>query len=284
MGEEGDSFCLIETDLTVLGGHTSLSDTSIAGQLSVGSLIITDNSINTLGDTLYIQELAMGGLDILAGKVTVDIDGNVFIAEHLTVGGGITTNEIKPIDGGDLIVDLENKGKEGGGGEEKETGFAAVPEQSTVHGFGRLLVKGIGGETVASIDASGSAQFKEIATDLLRINTNTDEASESGVIIAAYDNWQETGIFAPAIKTNATAGTAILPVNETELIIYNDKLTDQSLVYLTPTSDTQNKILYVKEKHADETDKNTDLTEKYFAVGMNEPLTAPVEFNWWIIN
>lgn len=259
--------CLIDTDLTVLGGHTSLSDTSIAGQLSVGSLIISDNSIDTLSDTLYIQQLAMGGLDILAGKVTIDIDGNVFIAEHLTVEGELIASNIRPKEGEDLTINLGDGEKEG---EEQETGF------------GKLLIKGIKGETVASIDGLGkinadSLQVKTINTDLLRINTDANEANESGVIIAAADNFEKIGILAPGIETNATAGTAILPADETEIIIYNDKLNDQSLIYLTPTSDTQNKILYVKTKHTDEIDR-------YFIVGINGALTVPVEFNWWIIN
>ena len=54
----------------------------------------------------------MGGLDILNGKLTVDIDGNVFIAAHLTVGGGLTTNEIRPMGEGDLTINLENEGEQ----------------------------------------------------------------------------------------------------------------------------------------------------------------------------
>jgi len=267
----------------------------------VGSLIISDNSIDTLGDTLYIQQLAMGGLDILAGKVTVDTDGNVFIAEHLTVGGGIATSEIKPIDGGDLTINLKYTDETGEESTQDTTGLGQ--DKTGNSGFGKLLVKGIRGEIVASIDASGSAVFKEIATDLLRINTN-NEATQSAVLIASAENFEKTGVWAPGIETNATAGEATLPAYETELIIYNDKLTDQSLIYLTPTSDTKNKILYVKAKHADATGEEStpDTTNEestqdttglgqdetgnrsYFVVGMNGELAVPVEFNWWIIN
>ncbi|PIS15036.1 hypothetical protein COT63_02075 [Candidatus Shapirobacteria bacterium CG09_land_8_20_14_0_10_38_17] len=334
-GEEGkerkENFCLVDTNFVVLGGHTSLGNTSIAGQLSIGSLIIADNSLDTLGDTLYIQKLAMAGLDILSGKITVDVDGNVFIAAHLTAGGGITTSEIKPMGGGDLAINLENKilnqVQDDGGGVQDPSGDQGsefrVQEESTQGktGFGKLLVKGIGGETVASVDASGSAKFKEIATDLLKINAD-NEATQLGAIIASAENLEKIGIQAPGIKTNATAGMATLPASETEIIIYNDKITDQSLVYLTPTSDTGNKILYVKAKVGKkilnqvqddgsgtvqddgsgtvqddgsgtvqddgsgtvQDDGNIIEKESYFVVGMNGTLTVPVEFNWWIIN
>jgi hypothetical protein len=164
-------------------------------------------------------------------------------------------------------------------------------------------VKGINNETVASIDASGAAEFKEIATDLLRINADK-EASESALLIAAGENFENIGIQAPGIKTNATAGEATLPAGEKEIIIYNDKLTDQSLVYLTPTADTGNKILYVKEKvgntnqEHESNERDTKLTNEnelnewntnetnggYFVVGLNEALNWDVRFNWWIIN
>jgi len=283
MKQDSKSFCLVDTNFTVLGGRTSLGDTSIAGQLSIGSLTIADNSLDALGSTLYLQKMAMGGLDILNGKITVGIDGNVFIAAHLTVGGGIATNEIKPTEGGDLTFNLDNAGLNGMEDKvstQEETGLENA-------GFGKLLVKGINNETVASIDASGSAEFKKIRTDLLQINTD-NEASESGeIIIAAADNSTRIGISAPGVQTNATAGEATLPAGETKLIIYSNKLTNSSMVYLTPTSDTKNQVLYVKKKEGstNQTDGATNETNSgYFVVGINEALSEPVRFNWWIIN
>ena len=284
---ESKNLCLVDTNFTVLGGRTSLADTAIAGQLSVGNLVINNNSLDVLGDTLYLQKLAMGGLDILNGKLTVDIDGNVFIAAHLTVGGGLATNEIRPMEGGDLTFNLDNAGLNGIEDKvstQEETGLENA-------GFGKLLVKGINNETVASIDASGSAEFKKVSTDLLEINTAKDASQSGEVIIAAAENFENIGILAPGLKTNATAGEVVLPAGEKEIIIYNDKLTNQSLVYLTPTADTNNKILYVKEKVGNANqehelnERDTKLTNGgYFVVGLNEGLGWDVRFNWWIIN
>ncbi|MEJ1730679.1 hypothetical protein SMA90_30600, partial [Escherichia coli] len=97
-------------------------------------------------------------------KLTVDIDGNVFIAAHLTVGGGLATNEIRPMEGGDLVFNLANvipdpirdQGEtdpdfrqDDGGGAVQDDGN----ETGDNAGFGKLLVKGINNEMVASIDA-----------------------------------------------------------------------------------------------------------------------------------
>jgi len=64
------------------------------------------------------------------------------------------------------------------------------------------------------------------------------------------------------------------------------------LVYITPTSGTQNKVLYVKNKKAPEeevVDQFTGLIIKeaekgWFTVGIDQAIYQSIEFNWWIIN
>ncbi|PIZ49990.1 hypothetical protein COY29_00655, partial [Candidatus Woesebacteria bacterium CG_4_10_14_0_2_um_filter_39_14] len=103
-------------------------------------------------------------------------------------------------------------------------------------------------------------------------------ATQSGTIIAASDNGQATGNYTPAFKTNATAGVALLPANENEIMIYNSKITDQSLIYITPLTNTSNKVIYVKAKHA-----NT-ANDGWFKVAIDVPINQDIQFNWWIIN
>ncbi|MBI4100831.1 hypothetical protein HY439_03805 [Candidatus Microgenomates bacterium] len=78
-------------DLTVLG-KTSLAQTTISGMLSQdGSLVLQNgNQIDALYNTLYLQKLGTGGLDILDGKLKVDKDGNVEIAKDLEIKGNLT--------------------------------------------------------------------------------------------------------------------------------------------------------------------------------------------------
>jgi len=121
-------------------------------------------------------------------------------------------------------------------------------------GFGQLLVKGENDQTVASIDASGSATFAKVN------------------IASAYDE-AETATDSAQVATNASAGQGLLAAGELEVQIITEQLTENSLVYITPVSDTENRVLYVKEKN-----------EAYFTVALNEALENTVEFNWWIIN
>jgi len=79
--------------------------------------------------------------------------------------------------------------------------------------------------------------------------------------------------------TNATAGEAILPAGETEIIIKSPFVTEKSLIYLTPTSETQNKVLYVKAKKATEGSE-----PGWFKVGLDHRVNTDIKFNWWIIN
>ncbi len=118
-------------------------------------------------------------------------------------------------------------------------------------------LKDVGGNTISSIDASGSASFKNLAIDGLTIATG---ASESGEIVNGE------------ISTNSTVGKAVIATGSDEITIRNPKITDYSLIYVTPTSETQNLVLYVKEKG-----------NGYVKVGFDRSLDIDVSFNWWIV-
>jgi hypothetical protein len=84
-------------------------------------------------------------------------------------------------------------------------------------------------------------------------------------------------------QTSATAGTATIPAGSRDIIIENPKVTDNTLVYVTPLTSTQNNVLYVKTKES--CSQSSSYTCKpYFVVGFDKALTSLVEFNWWIID
>jgi len=239
----------ITDSLTVLG-TSSLADTSVAGQLMVDATVIIDkDGIQTLpGSNLKLQTYGWGGIDMLDGKVTINTEGDVFVTGELTAGR---------INTGGLILNESLVGE----------------EDATSSGFGKLLaVLNKEGVEVASIDASGSAFFA-------RLGIEADySATQSGAIIAAADNYSQNGYLAPAIKTNATAGIGLLPANEEEVMIYNPQVTAESLIYVTATTNTENKVLYVKAKKT-----TTDDEPGWFIVALNESIAQDVQFNWWII-
>ncbi|MDZ4225676.1 MAG: hypothetical protein U1C49_02390 [Candidatus Andersenbacteria bacterium] len=119
------------------------------------------------------------------------------------------------------------------------------------------------------IDTNGNTKF------LGNVEIAGDIKLDGNIVIASNIDPTATvsaEIIEGQINTNATAGTATLPAGLTELKIINSKVKANSLIYITPISSTQNKVLYVKTKDVGE-----------FTIGFNEAIDTAVEFNWWII-
>ncbi len=270
-------------DLTVFGQVTTNS-------LAINSLSLTDGGVSNLNGTLYLQREGLGGLDILSGKIAIDIGGNVFIAHHLTVGGDLIAGNIRPHGGQDLVFNLANSTDQDseGGAVQGESPLSINSELDPSSGFGELLVKGINQEVVAKINADGSAQFAgQVAVDSLAIST---EKERPGMVVAASENFNNIGVWAPGIVTNASAGSAVLPVGQTDLVIYNENLTSDAMIFLTPTSTTQNQVLYLKNKVVEtieevdpQTGEKITKTRRYFVVGVSRAINERISFNWWII-
>ena len=276
-------------------GSTSLADTIIAGTLNVGgNLVLADGAINTLSGPLYLQNLGLGGVDILAGKVVIDEHGNAVFGGNVEIRGRLATKEISPLEGQDVVINLANlpifetqENGESSAFELPSSDLLLANQASSIvnSGFGKLLIKGVKGEIVASIDASGSALF---AGDLVASGSGTFEK----LIIASREASQSGEIIPGVWVSNASVGTAVLPAGTREMIIYSPAVKEESLVYLTPLSSTQNNVLYVKAKKAtsgeckiDNTPDPTSLRDcGWFKVGVDTPLTTEVKFNWWIID
>jgi len=249
-----------EGDLLVLG-TTSLSNTSITDSLNIGgTLSLANNSIDTFSRPLYLQSLGLGGIDILAGKIVIDEHGNATFEGDITIKGKLAAKSISPLEENDLVIDLAQIPMNSLAADE-------VSPEATQSAFGKLLVKGVDGQTVASIDASGSARFVEVATQKLVIASQNVEPE--------LEN-QASGI----VSTNATAGKATLAAGETEITIKSPFVTENTLVYVTPITDTQNKVLFVKAKKAVTSDNEVG----WFKVGIDVPINSAIEFNWWVIN
>jgi hypothetical protein len=183
-----------------------------------------ENTLNSLSAPLQIQSLALAPVEIMAGKVKIATNGDVEIDANLNVTGKIEAKEL------------------------------------VLGGFGDLLtLKDATGSAVTILNASGSAQFKEVTTDKLIIaaaDTSTVNQSNSSAVI----------------NTNATVGKAVIPAGTADITINNSSVSDNTLIYLTATSSTLNNVLYIKSKEAGK-----------FVVGFTEPVSIDVSFNWWLI-
>ena len=189
-------------------GPTSLSDTSIVGQLSVnGSLILADNSINVLGNDLNLQPLRQGGLSIMAGLFYIDTNGNATFGADATVKGTLYANIISPIPGNNLSVKLGSNSN--------------------------LNVKNASGTAVLSVNPLGDLVASGAAT-ISKLNFN---------LVAPALAVSPTEVIA-----TGSAGTASINSSRTEITIDNSLVTDKSLIYITPKGATNNQVLFLQRQ------------------------------------
>lgn len=108
---------IISGNFSVIG-RTLLSDVGITGKITTGLLTIngldmSDGNpvvtINTTNGSLKLQSLALGGLDILNGKITIDISGNTQINASLTAKKfNVDTTDVQSASAGKAVI---QKGK-----------------------------------------------------------------------------------------------------------------------------------------------------------------------------
>ncbi len=96
----------------------------------------------------------------------------------------------------------------------------------------------------------------------------------SQVIIATPEEKQAISSVLGQTQVNAKTGTSILPAGQTEVTIQNKHVANNKQIVIVPTSDTQNKVLYLLAKKANE----------WFKVAIDKPINQNIEFNWWIID
>ncbi|MFS8158633.1 MAG: hypothetical protein ACMG6E_00200, partial [Candidatus Roizmanbacteria bacterium] len=235
-------------------------DLFVGHSASIGNVLIQDDSLASLGSSLKLS--ALDSIDLMDGNVIIARDGTITTKGQLIAERGIKTNEFKALHKGDSIDVV------------LESGVDPVTQESRT---GSLAIKNDQGLQVASIDASGSANFNSL---------NLDTAPQYNSIIAASDNLALHGEFVPALETNAkSAGAGVLPGNSRAIMIYNEKITDKSLIYITPTSNTYNKSVYVESKNICSSPSPSGVTcKKSFKVALDSPISSDIQFNWWIIN
>jgi len=289
----------------VVNGKATAEEAFINKHLMVGNIAITENTISTLADTLYIQPSGTGKIDFLAGTMTIEENGGVSIDGDLDVNGAVIADQYRGKDGNFAVNLAQGKtsAEENLQGSESPTlKVEESAENNNTSGFGKMLVKGVDGETVMSVDASGSAK---LAGNLEASGSGTFQkvniATSSAEPIIADSMMADLATESAQLKTNATAGEAVIPSGKKEVIIYSGQLTDQSLVYITPTTDTSNQVLFVKSKQVakekttptptqieedQEATSSAETEEKgsQFTVAVKETTESDIKFNWWIIN
>lgn len=251
-------FATIQSGLMVFG-PASFDDISAAGQIAVGgNLILASNAINTLGNDLELQSLRQGNLLVMGGLVKIDTEGNLTVkgnaefARDVLVKGTLKTNLLAPVPDSDLVVKLHDEAN-------KNTSPPSSFVIADGSGSAKFRVSDIG-----DIVASGSAKFMKLMTNNLNLVRGAQADTSVTQTIAS-----------------SSAGTATITKGQKERTIVSPYVTEDSLIYLTPTSDTYGVTPYVARQTAEDPDKNSTGS---FTIQITRPVLGNIDLNWWIIN
>jgi len=228
-------------------GSTSLSDTSVVGQLSInGNLILANDSVNVLGADLNLQPLRQGGISLMGGLVYFDTDGNLKVggnaefAKNVTVKGTLAANVISPLPGNDLTVGLSDKSK--------------------------LLVNNASNSAILAINQLG---------DIIASGEATFSKLNLGLVQPAL------AVSPTEVVATGSAGTASIAPHQTQVTIDNVLVTDKSLIYVTPVGAASGQNVYLLGQTPDESLNNI---KGSFTVGISSSMPSAIKFNYLIVN
>ena len=129
----------------------AINSLSVSTSVAIGSDFViqaTSNAIDTLSSPLSIQSLAAAPVEIMAGKVRIETNGDVTISGNLNVAGAVNSQSL-------------------------------TVSQNPDSGFGKLIsVVDSAGSEIASVDASGSARFTDISVGRVAGTSDTREAAD----------------------------------------------------------------------------------------------------------
>lgn len=77
-----------------------------------------------------------------------------------------------------------------------------------------------------------------------------------------------------AFSINAKTGMGVIPAGETEVMIENNHVANDKQIVLVATSDTENKVLFLKAKKEG----------TWFKAGIDKQISHDLKFNWWIVD
>lgn len=233
-------------------GVTSLHDASVSDLLSIGgNMTIQNGAINTLGTNLEIQPLRQSNVSFMAGRIIIDTDGNAVFNENVTIEGTLFARNIKPLPGENLTFDLD---------ENQSLGVRSASNEAS------LTINSIG-----DVIASGSGSFFDIISKNFKVVRGAEADTSSTETIAS-----------------GSAGVAFIVPGEIERTIVSPYINKDSLIYLTPASETYGMTPYVARQTVlsptPNPASNTHTSGGSFTIRIQDPLPNPVRVNWWIIN
>ena len=196
---------ILPSDLALnsLSVHTIYSNDIMAN----GSIFT--QAINSIESDLFIQPTGDKPVHLLANLMTLYPDGKVVVSGDLLITGTIYS----------MGLDTHTA---------TVSGSLALGKGDLATDSGKLIALfDDKGQIVGSIDASGSANFGQLVT--------------GGLIIASGINDLSSTMSAQT-TSNTTIGTATIATGSAEIQVVSNKVTDHTLIYITPISDTSNQV------------------------------------------
>lgn len=191
-------------------------------------------------------------------------------------------------------------------------------EQLTVSGKSNLFNLSVAGSSTIGSLLIENDSILSLAWDLKLSALSTIRLFDDAVVISKDGTIQTRGkiITEGGIKTNkieiadkflldetstisatldartAIAGNGAINANSSDVIIYNENVNKDSLIYLTPTTQTLDSLLTVSAKESCEDLNNVTIQQfsneptckPYFKVALNKPVDYNLSFNWLILN
>lgn len=263
----------INQDVAIDGIITAQS-LALNSALTINGSSLSAQEFTFSGETFAFQPSGFGRLSLMADALVITTDGGVEINADLRLNGRTTfANDVvsekslfatllQPLPNNNIEVQLASanalntpENPDNLEGEEFEP--TITPSE--------FILRGEDNQEIAAFSASGSSRFRRLV--IAAENASTDEENEE---------------VATSVVTNATTGTGAIPAGQTKFVVRNTTISANSLIYLTPTSSTKNKVMYVGAKAGE--DPETEENEGYFEVVLDGVVNEDVTFNWWIIN
>lgn len=243
-----------------LGDGMSFGEGFIAYQPSM-SLDENGQPIENSDFTFALQPSGRGRLAFMGNLMTLDEHGLVMINGNLKVAGAVeVAAELRAKD--TLLTNL----------------IKADNPDSNI----QVQLAQIATDSAQTAPAIKENQFQfvdENRSPVASFSAQGDLALAGGLSIGQD---QEATNSDGKVLTNKTAGQATLLAGQTKVSIQTNKVTDHSMIYITPLNSTKNQVLYVQAKTAD--NPATPENEGQFTVGFDFTLDTDVSFNWWIVN
>ena len=259
----------------IIDSQEVATPSAIALEASTWDSSIATDSANLDLDNLTLNDNLVVGAMLTVNGQTMLTSAN--ISDILTVGQIALADNILETTSDNLYFQPSGLGT-----------IHFLNDRLVLNSDGAVTINGnvtINGSLVANLLKTDEIETKKLTAEKINI------ATESALPIIASDaSGSATATASAELASNATVGAITLAAGQTEVILNNSRLTNNSMVYLTPTGSTNNQVVYLKSKFISPTpsviasDSAAISVPSSFTIAIDQALDHDITVNWWLIN